>query len=270
MLTASCSLLVLGSCKDVSLGVDYMRWDGGADGGLRTSGCGVEPPASVATSMDFAGATRTFVLDVPAGYDKNQAYPAIFAYHGTGITASFFHDYLNIEAEVGSGAFVVTLDTGGTQGTWDTATDPLFFDALLAQLEGQYCMDEQRIFVAGHGTGALIASTLGCLRGNILRGIAPLSGANPPAGTCVGLTGVWITQGNNDPDWLAGGRSVRDFWVANNGCDGSQSLPVDPSPCVEYGGCAAGYPVRYCEYDGTIEPPPFAASGIWDFFQGLN
>jgi polyhydroxybutyrate depolymerase len=238
----------------------------------KTSGCGVEPPATVATSIALNGVTRAFILDVPTGYDKNRAYPVVFSWHGMGVSAASFHNYVNISAQVGADGFVVTPDTeaGGTSGSWDSTKDPQLFDAIVKMLEENYCIDPHRIFAAGHSMGGFFTNVLGCARGNVLRGIAPLSGG-PPSGTCTGKLGVWITQGKSDTAvTVTTGQAVRDFWVKNSGCDGTSSTPVDPSPCVEYAGCSAGFPVRYCEYDGDHQPPSFAASGLWGFFKGLN
>ena len=45
------------------------------------------------------------------------------------------------------------------------------------------------------------------------------------------------------------------------------SMPVMPSPCVEYQGCDAGFPVRYCEYPGDHNLMPNAAQTILNFFK---
>jgi hypothetical protein len=44
---------------------------------------------------------------------------------------------------------------------------------------------------------------------------------------------------------------------------------VTPSECVEYGGRAPGYPVRWCVYEDGHNWPSFAPEGMWAFFKGL-
>ena len=60
------------------------------------------------------------------------------------------------------------------------------------------------------------------------------------------------------------------FWAARllkqNNC-GTQTKPVDPSPCVEYQECTSGFPVVWCEWDGDHATPSFAASAVADFFK---
>ena len=49
-----------------------------------------------------------------------------------------------------------------------------------------------------------------------------------------------------------------------------QDLPQQDTLLVLwYLGCEPSYPVRYCEYDGGVDVPGFAASGVWSFLKGL-
>jgi hypothetical protein len=68
---------------------------------------------------------------------------------------------------------------------------------------------------------------------------------------------------------LTSGRAARDFWAKHNNCSGAMPIAVDPAPCTEFVGCDAGFAVRYCEYDGDLGLPAFAATGLWGFFKGL-
>jgi poly(3-hydroxybutyrate) depolymerase len=210
----------------------------------------------------------SYIVDPPTGYDKERPYPLIMAFRGAGVTAEQFRGYLDLPPVVGSDAIVVNVNPSNDATTWDVQRDLPMFDALLTQLESRYCVDELRVFAAGHGSGGFFTNTLGCTRANKLRGIASMS-AGPPPSMCSGGLAVWITQGTSDM-MLGAGRANRDYWVARSGCDDvTMFAPVDPEPCVEFVGCAAGSAVRYCEYDGDLGLPSFAASGLWEFFKGL-
>jgi poly(3-hydroxybutyrate) depolymerase len=177
---------------------------------------------------------------------------------------------LPLSLAVGTDAIVVNANCLGDASAWDVTRDLPLFDALLAHLESSYCIDQHRVFAVGHSAGGFFANALGCMRGNVLRGIAPLSAGPPPTGTCVGEFAVWMSQGNMDSVVLpATAHADRDFWTKRNKCDASMSTPVDPSPCVEYAKCDAGFAVRYCEYAGDLNLPSFAAEGIWEFFKAL-
>jgi len=235
----------------------------------KSSGCGRDPDAAPALSIDVNDASAEYLLSVPKNYDKNRAYPLIFAFHGAGVPPSTFVTYFSLPTVVGSDAIVVTPQCLGNASAWEEKRDLPLFDALLERMKSQYCIDTTRIFAGGHSSGGFFTNMLGCRRGDVLRGIAALS-AGPPSGTCVGEVAVWISQGNADPVVTpdAGGRKARDFWLGRNGCS-MGSMPVSPEPTVEYAGCNAGLPVRYCEYDGEHNLPPYAPKGIWDFFKSL-
>jgi hypothetical protein len=54
---------------------------------------------------------------------------------------------------------------------------------------------------------------------------------------------------------IAGGRTMRDRFVRNNGC--TSMNPPEPANnsgshiCTSYQGCSAGHPVRWCAFDGS-------------------
>jgi len=232
----------------------------------RSSGCGLQPPAAD-TSIAVGGASTSYLVALATGYDRNRAYPLIFSFRGANTTAAAFQRYLDLPSSVGAEGIVVNVDCANGAATWDLQRDEAVFEALLAKLEASYCIDQRRVFVVGHETGAIFASVLACRHGDVLRGLASLNGVAPME-TCAGELAVWISQGNADMTRMLG-RDSRDFWVRQNQCDATMTVPVEPSPCLEYRGCEPGYPVRYCEYDGGVELPSFAAAGVWSFMQGL-
>jgi poly(3-hydroxybutyrate) depolymerase len=154
---------------------------------------------------------------------------------------------------------------------WDlsaTGVDVQLFDALVAALSQQYCVDPNRIFSTGHSFGAFFTNRLGCSRGNVLRAIAPVAGAPPVGGTnCSGDVAAWITHGQNDPTVpFTQGEATRDFWRSRNSCS-TMSQATPPSPCVAFQSCTQ--PVHWCAHTGGHEWPSFAAGGIWTFFNSF-
>jgi poly(3-hydroxybutyrate) depolymerase len=147
--------------------------------------------------------------------------------------------------------------------------DVAFVKALYAKLQGTLCIDETRVFSTGMSYGGIMSNTLGCQMGDVFRAIAPMSGSGPGFGgraTCVGEVAVWMSHGDNDTVVpTASGQASRDFWVKANKCQ-TQTMPVEPSPCVAYQGCAADLPVTFCLFPGGHTVPPFAAAAIWTFF----
>jgi poly(3-hydroxybutyrate) depolymerase len=226
----------------------------------------MDPPATD-TSIQVGMMRSTYIVDRPKNYDKQRAYPLLMVFRGANVTADQFRGYLNLPAAAGADAMIVHPNCLNDATAWDIQRDLPLFDALLAQLETTYCIDQQRVFAVGHTSGGFFTNALGCMRGDKLRGIAPLS-AGPSLGTCQGEFAVWMSQGNADMS-LTSGRAARDFWAKRNNCSPAMPIAVDPAPCTEFVGCDAGFAVRYCEYDGDLNLPAFAATGLWGFFKGL-
>ena len=236
---------------------------------MPSMGCGLEPMPSGSGTIQVDGMARTYEFSVPQDYDKSRSYPLLFAFHGAGVPAGTFRTYFNMTQVVGPDAIVVYPEALGDPMAWNQQRDLPLFDALLTQFKAQYCVDEKRVFAAGHSSGGFFTHAVGCARGNVIRGIGPLS-AGAPFGSCMGQIAVWISHGNADPAVMVdSGRKARDFWAQHNHCDVSMSMPVDPAPTVEYAGCDPGFAVRYCEYDGEHNLPAYAPKGIWDFFKTL-
>jgi len=231
-----------------------------------SAGCGMQPSAADG-SITNNGSTARYIVDRPTAYDRSKPYPLVFSFRGANVSLAAFRRSLDLTTAVGADGIVVTVDCANGAGMWDLQRDALVFDALLAKLENTYCIDRRRIFVVGHETGAIFANVLACMRPGVLRGLGSLSGV-APQGVCPGKLAAWISQGNADMTRVLG-RANREFWVQQNQCNASSSVPVEPAPCVEFTGCEMGRPVRYCEYDGNQEIPSFAASAIWTFLRGL-
>jgi polyhydroxybutyrate depolymerase len=256
-----------------------------SDGGLpmRTEGCGkpaqATPREGAMRSVDVMGASapRTFILDIPAGYDPSKAYPLVFGFHGAGSSSSAFRGrgYGNLPGVAGAEAILVhPMALAGSSGTpaWNDASDVAFFDAILATLRAELCIDGKRIFATGHSSGGFMSNQLGCVRGNVLRGIAPIAGGGPRGRNCVGQIAAWIEHGDADPTVaLSSGEGSRDVWARANHCDTTKPMPVEPSPCVTYAGCDQGFPVHWCVQPGQTHSPmaSFSAPGAWNFFKSL-
>jgi poly(3-hydroxybutyrate) depolymerase len=231
-------------------------------------------------TIQVGGQARSYVLFVPATYNAGSAYPLIFAWHGLGGSGTTARQYFGIERAADNQAIIIYpsgLPNSDGDAGWTLTADGIdvqFFDTLLADVSGKYCIDMRRVYSMGHSFGAMMTNALGCYRGDVLRAIAPVAGM-PPFGnpTCKGAVAAWIAHGENDTtvDFIDGGIASRDFWITLDGCStATDPVAVDPSPCVAYQGCSDGHPVHWCVHQSNHNWPSFAGAGIWAFFNALK
>ena len=241
----------LGSNPRKSAGCDLMSYD-------QTTG---------ERFLQLDGEERRYQVRLPDAYDPSRAYPMLFTLHGLNETGDTpkrqFEDVITDDA--------IEVFPDGFGGQWNDTTDMEFIDALLTELQGDYCVDPARVFAAGFSAGGGGTHAIGCYLGDRFRGIAALAGT----GTfeqCEGRVAVMQIQGTSD--FVAreeAAAAIREHWVSVNRCEGSESR--GPSPydrCEAFMGCMEDYPTYYCEHSGGHEWPSWANPIIWDFFMGLG
>jgi polyhydroxybutyrate depolymerase len=244
---------------------------GSGRGGQPAPGCGnaAAPKGARNLTIQVNGKARTYVLFVPNGYDPKKSIPLIFAWHSAGADGAESRRYYKLEPVTGDGAIIVYPD--GLNGAWDLAADGIdmkFFDALLASISKEYCVDQARVFSTGYSFGGMMSNSLACSRGSKLRAFAPMAGAFfDGTKSCATPVPAWIAHGSDDPTVrIASGQAARDIWLKTNGC-GTTSMPTSPSPCVAYQ-CSKA-PVHWCVHTNGHVWPNFASKGVWAFFSSL-
>ena len=160
-------------------------------------GCGSGAP-KLSTELSVSGETRTFVLDLPIGYNPNTPAPLLFAWHGLGGSGAIARGYFGFANVAGETAIIVypnalpLADFGGEAG-WDLSPfgyDFQFFDALYEHLVSTLCVDVGRVFSTGHSFGGYMSNSLGCYRGGRFDAIGPVAGGPPRFGPCDGQVAV--------------------------------------------------------------------------------
>jgi polyhydroxybutyrate depolymerase len=199
------------------------------------------------------GKTRRFQVRVPTTYDGRYPFPVIFAFHGANESSDQWDRGLFFRKDLGEHAVLALPDAydptmQSIKSSWsrDVPDDIAFFDAVVAWLKTHACFDTTRIFATGHSSGASFTNILGCQRGDVLRGIAPVAGGLKNATNCKGEVAAWVAHGDEDPMVLpSSGMQARDFWLERNGCTKSGPTPTETPSCVAYSGCKAGHPVNW-------------------------
>jgi len=251
-----------------------------------TAGCGKttwpttnDQTGSTPYTLPINGMMREYYVNVPAAYDASQPARVIFAWHWRGgnarnITSSggFGGAYYGLKSRITDAIYIAAegLSENGQTGWANTGgQDIAFLRAMLDWLDTNYCVDKSRVFSVGFSYGGMMSDTIACQMGSTFRAIAPVAGALF-SGTrnCLNQRlAAHITHGTADTTVeIASGITVRDWLISVNHCT-TTSQPIEPSPCVEYTGCDAGYPVIWCEHTGGHTVPSFASAAIGTFFQ---
>jgi poly(3-hydroxybutyrate) depolymerase len=244
--------------------------DGAAAGGSASLGCGSEnAPTSGRYTIDVGGSLREYILDVPSDYDPNKPYKLVFAWHFRGGNAQGIADggYYGLKTLANQSAIFVAAE--GIDAGWANPGDRdiAFTRAMVERFKNTLCVDGGRIFSVGWSYGGMFSFALGCGMADVFRAIAPMSGSLW-SGCADGTDPIaaWIAHGTyDDVVGIDAGRQARDVVLARNHCS-QDTVATDPTPCVAYQGCDAGYPVVWCEWGGGHGTPDFAPAAIWDFF----
>jgi poly(3-hydroxybutyrate) depolymerase len=253
---------------------------GAAGAGGSSPGCGsantTSPCGTKGTmcSLDVDGTTRQYYVQLPKSYDASTPYRLIFQFHPWGGSADQALTMYGLNSGLPDSIYVTPqgLDAGSNGAGWANTNgqDIDFTKAMLADVQGKYCVDNSRIFSVGFSYGGMMSDAIGCEMSDTFRAIAPMSGALYSDPGCKGTgphVAMWGSHGTMDTVVpIADGRAARDKILQQNHC-GTTTQPVDPSPCVKYDGCDPGYDVTWCEWDGPHGIPSFGSSAITAFLK---
>ena len=248
----------------------------GTSAPMRSAGC--DSPTNqalnqwVQSMLTSGGSSRGYSVRLPTGYDPSRAYPVILLLHGCGSGTN----NVPMENAVGGNAILVR-GTGSASGTcWDTAAngaDVAYVDAMIADVKTRFCADEGRFFVVGYSSGSWLVNQLTCIRANVLRGGATVTGGEAASGKCGGpVSRMFVHDLDDTTNVISGSEKARDRQLTQNGCDKSMAaVPEAPSPCVRYPGCPAAYPVVWCPTSGQMHnrQDSWVPGAFWSFFKAF-
>jgi polyhydroxybutyrate depolymerase len=248
--------------------------------GAASEGCGSANVTSACQTkgnkctLNVSSKDRSYYVQLPSGYNPSNRYPVIFQFHPWGGSADQALVMYQLNAKI-PGAIYITpqgLDVGGNGAGWANSggEDIAFTKAMLADVQGKYCVDKARIFSTGFSYGGMMSFAIGCEMSDVFRAIAPMAGSLYSTLGCKGTgphVAMWGSHGLSDnvvP--LKDGQAARDKILNQNHC-GTMTTPVDPSPCVRYEGCDPGYEVTWCEWNGQHGIPNFGSAAVAAFFK---
>ena len=254
-----------------------------------STGCGVAQGRPATPTV-----TANTIFTFPDGYDGSTPFPLLFAFHGANRNNQQMReqDSRTPGSELEANYVVAYMKSAGT--AWNLGADYPRFEAELAEILAQRCIDQSRVFAMGHSSGAqFIVQMLGddSARETRLAAVAPVSSSlfqNPPWNPIPTLLihGLNDTARPNDPD----GADDISQYAASNQCSGgmqpvnvpscaslAQGAAVDAG-CMQYSGCAAT--TLFCNHDDPNyldngNPtnhgwPCFANSQIFQFLEAVR
>ncbi len=253
---------------------------GGAAGSSSTAspGCGIASPLKTGNFTESIGGTsRKWMLDVPTGYDASKPYRLIFVWHplggsGSGVVSGGFN---GLKSLANNTAVFATADglsgsNGEASGTgWWNASggDMKLVQVMLDKINAGLCIDQTRIFSTGFSFGGMMSYTLP-FEFDVFRAVAPCSGKTgviPYQAKFNRPVPIMAFHGNNDTFVATSlGKAFFDSYRTTRNHCGTQTQPVDPSPCVQYQGCDEVS--IWCEFSGAHETWSQEPQAIWKFF----
>jgi polyhydroxybutyrate depolymerase len=164
-------------------------------------------------SLVLNGVTRTYLLHVPANFQRN-AGALVIVLHGSGSNGLQMETLTGFSTLADQAGFAVAypdglLDASTGQSDWayffnDFADDVAFLRQLIPSIQANVGTDPKKVYVTGHSAGGFMAHRLGVELSDLVAGIGVVEGAissngSPtPVPSALGPVSVLILHGDQD------------------------------------------------------------------------
>lgn len=261
-------------------------------------------PLDAIATLTVGGLDRTYRLHVPASYDPSRPTPLVFDFHGYTMTGLSQEQMTRFATKSDAAGFIVVhADGTGALRGWNagrccgtaaaTGVDDVgFVDAMLAQLDGQLCLDHRRIYATGFSNGGFLSHRLACERADVFAAVAPVAGVmgidgcNPsrpvPVMHTHGTADAVVPYNGNPALGYEAAATTVAGWVARDQCSAAPVVTFEQGDarCEATRGCAGGAEVVFCTITGGGHTwpggAPFpgghismdlsATDAMWEFF----
>jgi polyhydroxybutyrate depolymerase len=254
------------SGESTQLGVASYRMDsiqGRCTQGTRSGDTGASDGESTLEGIKFD--VRT-----PQNYDPTLAHPLLVVYSPAGSNRIGTEKTTGLTFEATTAGFIVAYADHpelSPTSTLDLGTIP----GLIAK---KWCIDEQRVFLAGHSDGGTVAMALAFMAGtrHIPKAIAAsavgISRQDLYNRTCPDPLSVMIMHSANDRLFPGYGADAAGWWAACNQCDPIPDKMTNG--CLSYTGCAKGVKTWYCEGRRPHSEWPGINAALMDFLTSIG
>lgn len=211
-----------------------------------------------------------FNVRTPQNYDPTVAHPLLMVYSPASKNRTGTEKMTGLTFEATTAGFIVAYADHpelSPTSTLDLGTIP----GLIAK---KWCVDEQRVFLAGHSDGGTAAMALAFMTGTrhipkaIAASAAGISRQDLYNRTCPDPLPVMIMHSANDRLFAGNGVDAAGWWAACNQCD---PIPEKlANGCIAYTGCAKGVKTWYCEGRKPHAEWPAMNGALMDFFTSIR
>ena len=269
---------------------------GGAGGSAAGSagmsaGCGKTPTIASSNynnghhiAITVGSMAREYILNVPTNYDNTHPYKFVIAYHELNgnddemYKNSYYHllplsnNTTIFVAPNGQQNNANCTQASGCGWPNPSDTDMKLADAVVSQIEDNFCVDTNRIFATGWSYGASMSEQTACerpltgagatnpwgVRAIAVYSVAYLSNTDNCKATSSKPVAYYASHGTNDTVLqYSGGVSIAQTWAAADACTAQTPTQATGNHvCTNFAGCAAGYPVEFCSFVGPHTPDP--------------
>jgi len=231
-----------------------------------SAGCGKDTTVtSGKKTIKSTNQDRTYIIDIPANYDKSKPYRLFYTSHWIGSTSEAVKDqnyyFLKPLANAANEPAIFVAPQSDGQ-TWQQK-DHALFDDILAYVKANLCIDTTRVFATGFSFGGMITYSLSVNHQKDIRAAVGIAPANyniyVPQKTHAPIAWMQTTgMGDTTCPWVQGSSATNGAkfiaieHAADNGCTAAE-IPTWKSGdhvCYDYAGCKAGYPTKVCTFDG--------------------
>lgn len=244
-------------------------------------------------SITAGGKQRRYILNVPTNYDNSKPYRLVVVYHQLdGNDKQMYNWQYYGLLPLSSNSTIFVAPNGQKNGSpcsgtgdgdsgcgWPNSgdSDLALADAVVAQIEENFCIDKTRIFATGWSYGGSMSYRTACSRpqgGTAapwgVRGIAVYSAAQL-SGNCTPSKPVAYFHAHGTRDGVLNydnmGMPLAQNFAKANGCTWATPTKVTNGAhvCTNLAGCTDGYPLEFCSFNGDHTPFPDngQAQGSW-------
>jgi polyhydroxybutyrate depolymerase len=263
-----------------------------------TCGSG-DSPGTFTLSVPAQGLDRTVIVHVPPSYRSGHPDPLVLNLHGSGSTAANQERVTGMDATADEHQFIVAYPQAairyGKGYAWNVpgvpladgkaaprtaANDVTYLTGLSAQLGQRYCVEANRVYVAGFSGGGRMTSQLGCAGADVFAAIAPVSGLRMPS-DCQSSTPMAVIAFHGTADrsnpydgggqryWTYSVPTAENRWASHDQCASEPTVTTLSASLTPrtFEHCADGSAVQlYTVLDGGHQWPVSANAIIWSFF----